>query len=137
MFKYFSQFLKENGGTMLGSFGVGADQQDFNAELTKIKELNPEIIYFGGLTPIGIRVLKQMEKLGITAQFQGTSGIVGEAFVNGAGTLAEGTVAMYDNPPVEKNCPAVNSSSKKNTPSKSTTSRLKRMVRMPTRPPRW
>lgn len=102
MFKYFSQFLKENGGTMLGSFGVGADQQDFNAELTKIKELNPEIIYFGGLTPIGIRVLKQMEKQGISAQFQGTSGIVGEAFVNGAGALAEGTVAMYDNPPVEK-----------------------------------
>jgi branched-chain amino acid transport system substrate-binding protein len=102
MFKYFSQFLKDSGGTMLGSFGVGADQQDFNAELTKIKELNPEIIYFGGLTPIGIRLVKQMEKLGINAQFQGTSGIVGEAFVTGAGSLAEGSIAMYDNPPVEK-----------------------------------
>ncbi|MDB5852670.1 MAG: livK1 [Herminiimonas sp.] len=102
MFKYFNQFLSENGGVMVGSFGVGADQQDFSAELTKVKELNPEIIFFGGLTPIGIRVLKQMEKLGVTAQFQGTSGIVGEAFINGAGALAEGTVAMYDNPPVEK-----------------------------------
>lgn len=102
MYKYFGQFLKESGGTMLGSFGVGADQQDFNAELTKIKELNPDVIFFGGLTPLGIRIMKQMDKLGIKAQFQGTSGIVGEAFVHGAGPLAEGAVAMYDNPPVEK-----------------------------------
>ncbi len=102
MYKYFSQYLKESGGTMLGSFGVGADQQDFNAELTKIKELNPEIIYFGGLTGIGVRVLTQMHKLGINAQFQGTSGIVGEAFVSAAGALAEGTIAMYDSPPVAK-----------------------------------
>lgn len=102
MFSYFDKFLKETPGKMIGSFGVGADQQDFNAELTKIKELNPEIIYFAGLTPLGIRVLNQMARLGVPAQFQGTSGIVGEAFIKGAGDLAEGTVAMYDNPPVEK-----------------------------------
>jgi branched-chain amino acid transport system substrate-binding protein len=102
MFSYFDKFLKETPGKMIGSFGVGGDQQDFNAELTKIKELNPEIIYFGGLTPLGIRVLNQMSRLGVQAQFQGTSGIVGEAFIRGAGDLAEGAVAMYDNPPVEK-----------------------------------
>lgn len=102
MFHYFDKFLKETPGKTVGTFGVGADQQDFNAELTKIKELNPEIIYFAGLTPLGIRVLNQMARLGVPAQFQGTSGIVGEAFIKGAGDLAEGTVAMYDNPPVEK-----------------------------------
>jgi branched-chain amino acid transport system substrate-binding protein len=102
MFSYFDKFLKETPGQMVGSFGVGVDQQDFNAELTKIKVLNPEIIYFAGLTPLGIRLLNQMARLGITAQLQGTSGIVGEAFIKGAGELAEGTVAMYDNPPVEK-----------------------------------
>jgi len=102
MYKYFSEALAKNGGQMLGSFGVGADQKDFNSELTKIKELNPEVIYFGGLTPLAVRMVKQMDKLGIKAQFQGTSGIVGEAFINGAGPLSEGTVAMYDNPPVEK-----------------------------------
>ena len=102
MFSFFEKFLKETPGQMVGAFGVGADQQDFNAELTKIKELNPEIIYFAGLTPLGVRLLNQMSRLGVNAQFQGTSGIVGEAFIKGAGTLAEGSVAMYDNPPVEK-----------------------------------
>jgi branched-chain amino acid transport system substrate-binding protein len=102
MFKYFNQYLKESGGNMMAGFGVGADQQDFSAELTKIKELNPDVIFFGGLTPLGVRVVKQMEKLGIKAQFQGNSGIVGDAFLSGAGELAEGIIAMYDNPPVEK-----------------------------------
>jgi branched-chain amino acid transport system substrate-binding protein len=103
MFKYFDQFLKEQGGTMLASFGVPPDQQDLTAVLTKAKELNPEVIYFGGLTPLGVRVLKQMDQLGIKAQFQGTSGMVGPSFVQGAGAgLAEGVIAMYDQPPVEE-----------------------------------
>jgi len=103
MLHYFEQFLKEQGGTMLGTFGVPPDQQDVTAELTKIKELNPEVIYFGGLTPLGVRVLKQMDQLGIKAQFQGTSGMVGPSFIEGVGPkLAEGVLAMYDQKPVEE-----------------------------------
>ncbi|HVY08296.1 MAG TPA: branched-chain amino acid ABC transporter substrate-binding protein [Burkholderiales bacterium] len=100
--KYFSADLQKRGGTILGTFGVTADQQDFNAELTKIKELKPEVIYFGGLTPIGVRVRSQMDKLGITAAFQGTSGIVSDAFIEGLGPLAEGTVAFREGAPAEK-----------------------------------
>ena len=55
---------------ILGTFGVTADQQDFTAELTKIKALKPEVIYFGGLTPIGVRIRAQMEKIGLKALFQ-------------------------------------------------------------------
>ena len=77
--------------------------EDVTAELTKIKELNPEVIYFGGLTPLGVRVLKQMDQLGIKAQFQGTSGMVGPSFVDGVGPkLGEGVIAMYDMKPVEE-----------------------------------
>lgn len=103
MFHYFNKFLTEDTpGEMLVSFGVGVDQQDLNAELTKIKEVNPEIIYFGSLTPLAVRVLSQMDRLGIPAQFQGNSGVVGDAFLKGTGPLSEGVIAMYDNPPVEK-----------------------------------
>src|SRR5262249_171308 len=52
--EYFSKYVKAGGGQILGTFGVTADQQDFTAELTQAKALNPEVIYFGGLTPIGI-----------------------------------------------------------------------------------
>jgi branched-chain amino acid transport system substrate-binding protein len=100
--KYFSEYLARNGGQIVGTFGVTADQQDFSAELTKIKELKPEVIYFGGITPLGVRIRTQMEKVGIKAVFQGTSGIVSDAFIEGLGPLAEGVVAFREGAPVEK-----------------------------------
>ena len=100
--KYFSEFVTKNGGEILGTFGVTADQQDFSAELTKIKELKPEVIYFGGITPLGVRIRTQMDKLGVKAVFEGTSGIVSDAYIEGLGPLAEGTLAFREGAPVEK-----------------------------------
>ena len=100
--KYFSEYVAENGGEILGTFGVTAEQQDFTAELTQAKSLNPEVIYFGGLTPLGVRVRQQMDKLGIAAQLQGTSGIMSDAFIQGLGGLAEGVVAFREGAPVDK-----------------------------------
>ena len=100
--RYFSQYVTENGGEILATFGVTADQQDFTAELTKAKSLNPDVIFFGGLTPIGVRIRSQMEKLGLKAQFEGTSGIMSDAFVNSLGPLAEGALAFREGAPVEK-----------------------------------
>ena len=100
--KYFSEYLSKDGGKILGTFGVTADQQDFTAELTKIKSLDPDVIYFGGLTPIGVRIRAQMDKLGLTSQFEGTSGIVSEAFIQGTGPLAEGVIAFREGAYPEK-----------------------------------
>jgi len=100
--KYFSEALTERGGEILATFGVTADQQDFTAELTQAKSLNPDVIYFGGLTPIGVRIRSQMDKLGIDAQFEGTSGIVSDAYIEGTGELAEGTVAFIEGAPIAK-----------------------------------
>jgi branched-chain amino acid transport system substrate-binding protein len=100
--KYFSDAIKPLGGEILGTFGVTADQQDFTAELTQAKALNPEVIYFGGLTPIGIRIRSQMDKLGLNAVFQGTSGIKSDAFIEGLGPLAEGALSFAEGAPLEK-----------------------------------
>jgi branched-chain amino acid transport system substrate-binding protein len=101
--KYFSQYLQKDGGQILGTFGVTADQQDFTAELTKIKELKPDVVFFGGLTPIGVRIRTQMDKLGIKAEFEGTSGIKSDAFIEGLGNkLAEGTLSFIEGAPWEK-----------------------------------
>ena len=101
--KYFSEYLTQNGGEILADFGVPADQQDFTAELTKAKQLNPDVIYFGGLTPLGVRIRAQMEKLGITAQFQGVSGIKSDSFIDGVGAgLSEGVVSLLEGAPVDK-----------------------------------
>src|SRR3954449_7065887 len=101
--EYFGKSLANIGkAKIVGTFGVTAEQQDFTAELTQIKSLNPEVIYFGGLTPIGVRIRSQMDKLGIKAVFDGTSGIVSDAFVQGLGPLAEGTLAFREGAPTEK-----------------------------------
>ncbi|MFL6928371.1 MAG: branched-chain amino acid ABC transporter substrate-binding protein [Xanthobacteraceae bacterium] len=100
--KYFSEAIKPLGAEILGTFGVTADQQDFTAELTQAKALNPEIIYFGGLTPIGIRIRSQMDKVGLNAVFQGTSGIKSDAFIEGLGPLAEGALSFIEGGPLDK-----------------------------------
>ena len=100
--KYFSEAIKPLGAEILGTFGVTADQQDFTAELTQAKALNPEVIYFGGLTPIGIRIRSQMDKLGLNAVFQGTSGIKSDAFIEGLGPLAEGALSFIEGGPLDK-----------------------------------
>jgi len=101
--QYFHNALAQIGkAKIVGTFGVTADQQDFTAELTQIKALNPQVIYFGGLTPIGVRIRLQMDKLGIKAVFDGTSGIVSDAFIHGLGPLAEGTLAFREGAPIEK-----------------------------------
>ena len=100
---YFSKALAKIGkSNIVGIFGVTAEQQDFTGELTKIKALNPEVIYFGGLTPIGVRIRSQMDKLGVNAVFDGTSGIVSDAYIQGLGPLAEGTLAFREGAPTEK-----------------------------------
>jgi len=100
--KYFSQFFQQAGGTIVSTFGVTADQQDFTAELTQIKAQDPQAVYFGGLTPIGVRIRAQMDKLGLKAQLDGTSGIVNDDFIKALGPLAEGVLAFREGAPAEK-----------------------------------
>jgi len=101
--KYFSEALLKQGGKILGTFGVTSDQQDFSAELTQIKSLNPQAIYFGGLTPIGVRIRGQMDKLGLNnVLFDGTSGIKSDSYIEGLGKLAEGTLSYIEGAPTER-----------------------------------
>jgi branched-chain amino acid transport system substrate-binding protein len=91
--KYFTETLKKDGGKILVKFGVPPDQQDFTAELTKIKELNPQVVYVEGLAPLGIRVRLQMEKLGVNSQFDSVSGVWSDDFIKNLGPTAEGSLS--------------------------------------------
>ncbi len=100
--KFFSEGLQKNGARILSTIGTAKDQKDYAAELTKIKAERPEVIYYGGLTPDGVRVKVQMDKLGIKAQFQGTSGIKSDTFIETAGASAEGVYCFVEGAPTEK-----------------------------------
>lgn len=100
--KYFSEFLRASGGEIAATFAVGPDQQDFGTELTKIKELKPDVIMIAGLTPLGVRIRAQMERVGVTAQVAGVSGIMTAGFLEGAGPAAEGTISFHNGAPIAK-----------------------------------
>jgi branched-chain amino acid transport system substrate-binding protein len=100
--KYFTDGLERVGGKVLSTTGTAKDQKDYAAELTRIKAEKPEVIYYGGLTPDGVRVKVQMDKLGVKAQLQGTSGIKSDTFIETAGESAEGVYCFVEGAPTEK-----------------------------------
>jgi branched-chain amino acid transport system substrate-binding protein len=100
--RWFSEFCAKAGGKILSTTGTAKDQKDYSAELTRIRAEKPEVIYYGGLTPDGVRVKVQMDRLGLRAQFQGTSGIKSDTFNEAAGTAAEGVYCFVEGAPIEK-----------------------------------
>lgn len=100
--KWFSEFVEKAGGKILSTQGTAKDQKDYAAELTRAKAEKPEVVWYGGLTPDGVRVRVQMDKLGVRAQFQGTSGIKSDTFNETAGATAEGSLAFVEGAPTEK-----------------------------------
>jgi branched-chain amino acid transport system substrate-binding protein len=101
-FQYFSEFAKKNGLQIVYSAGVAPDRQDFSAELARIKEMHPQVVWFGGLSAEGARIRNQMAQLGLAAVFQGTSGIKSEEYLKAAGPNAEGTLAFLEGAPLEQ-----------------------------------
>ena len=101
--EYFISSVEKIGGEILAKMGVTIGQKDFSAELTKAKAMNPDVIFFGGLTAEGANLRIQMEKLGMKAGYEGTSGILNEDFNKTVGAkAAEGCTAFGEGAPFEK-----------------------------------
>ena len=93
--------LADSDVEILATFGVAADQQDFSAELLRVKEIDPQIVVFAGLTPLGVRVRSQMDRLGVNSQFAGISGIMSVSYHDALGGLSEGTISVHNGAPLE------------------------------------
>jgi len=101
---HFTEFLKQYPDvTVTGSYGVDVTQQDFSAELTAAGSGKPDVIWFGGLTPQGVAIRAQMQRIGISTPFIGVSGILNEGFIAGVGPkVAEGVVSFHNGAPIDK-----------------------------------
>lgn len=102
--EWMKKWAPEFGLTILSEQGITIDQGDFSTELTKIKQENPDVLYLGALTDVGVPVRNQMVKLGMSdIPLEGTSGIKTDAFISGVGAEnAEAVVAWLDGPPLAK-----------------------------------
>jgi branched-chain amino acid transport system substrate-binding protein len=100
--EYFSAAADKVGLQILSVHGVQVDQKDFTNELTIIKAQDPDVVYFGGLSPVGIPLRKQMVKMGVRSQFDGTSGIKNNSFIEGLGQDAEGCISYHEGATLEE-----------------------------------
>ncbi len=101
-----SEFAKEfltKGGKVLFTEKTSDKDTDFNALVTKIKDANPEMIYYGGIYNAGALLAKQASDAGIKAPLMGGDGLYDAEYVNLAGAeQAEGDYCTSVGLPIDK-----------------------------------
>lgn len=90
----FRKAFVTQGGVVLGHEGIIQGDKDFAPLLTKIRALNPDLIFFGGLYPEAALIIKQAKDLNIRSPLMGGDGIFDSTLITLATTdAAEGTYA--------------------------------------------
>ncbi len=91
----FDKEARKIGLNVMGHEGITQGDKDFTPLLTKIKPLNPELIYFGGVYPEGALLIRQARSLGMSSvQFMGGDGLANPIYSQLATPeIAEGTLA--------------------------------------------
>jgi branched-chain amino acid transport system substrate-binding protein len=79
--------------------GVNKDDKDFTALVSKLKSVNPDLVYWGGLHDTGGLILRQMRAQGLNAPLMGGDGITDDEFASIAGPGAEGTLMTFSPDP--------------------------------------
>ncbi len=102
----FETSAKENGLQVLGHEGIDAKASDYKALMTKIKALNPDLVYFGGITQNNAgQLVKDARNVGMTAdkvKFMGPDGTFEQALIDAAGKDAEGFYATFGGVPAKE-----------------------------------
>jgi branched-chain amino acid transport system substrate-binding protein len=103
----FEQNAKKLGLQVVGHEGIQTKAADYKALMNKIKALEPDLIYFGGITANGAGQLVK-DKVGVgmpndKVKFMGADGIYEQAFIEAAGAEnAEGVYATFGGIPPDK-----------------------------------
>jgi branched-chain amino acid transport system substrate-binding protein len=95
----FEKTAKSLGLQVLGHEGIDPKATDYKALMNKIKALNPDMIYFGGITQNNAgQLIKDMRNVGMSAdrvKFMGPDGTFEQALIDAAGKDAEGVYATF------------------------------------------
>ncbi len=100
--EYFAEVFTKKGGTLSGEGTYTMGQQDFAAEVTKIKAMNPQpdVIMTAAYEPDFLAFLQQLRGAGVTAPVLGSDGIDSPT-TTGLGAIANGIVHTTAGFPVE------------------------------------
>ncbi len=87
----FKARFEKNGGKVLTTETINPGDKDFSAVLSKIKPLNPDLIFYGGEYPEGSLISSQAHgPQAIKAPVMGGDGIVDPTYTKTAGAAANG-----------------------------------------------
>ncbi len=86
--------VKADHGKIIDKAFINAGSQNFTPVLTKLKSMNPDVIYFSGYYSDGGLIRAQMVQLGIKAAFVGGDANQNVAFGKIAGAAAKGAVII-------------------------------------------
>ena len=75
--------------------GVGSNEKDFSALVSKIKASGADLVYWGGVHTAGGLIVRQMRDQGVTAVLMGGDGITSDEFATIGGPGVEGTLMTY------------------------------------------
>jgi len=108
----FETTAKSIGLTILGHEGIDAKAQNYTSLMTKIKDMSPDLVYFGGIVDNNAgQLLKDLRSVGMTpdkVKFMGPDGIETQSFIDAAGAdVAEGAYATIAGLPQDKLGPKV------------------------------
>ena len=82
--------------------GVNTGEKDYSALVSKLKQQNVDLVYFGGLHTEAGLIIRQMRDQGLKAPMMSGDGITDKEFVQIAGPGAEGTFMTFG-PDARKN----------------------------------
>ncbi len=95
----FQAQAKKIGIKILGRDQLNPKEADYTTVLTKIKALNPDAIYYGGVSQAGVKLAKQAHEIIPKVIKGGGDGVAGGSFLTGAGFPAvEGWYATNAGP---------------------------------------
>jgi branched-chain amino acid transport system substrate-binding protein len=97
----FNTTAAEIGLNVLGQESIDGKAADYRALAAKILDLNPDLVYYGGITQNNAgQLLKDIKGEGYEGMFMGPDGIYETAFIEAAGPdVAEGTYVTFGGVP--------------------------------------
>ena len=99
----FTKEAQKLGLTILGHESITQGDKDFSPLLTRIKPLEPELIYFGGVYPEGALLIRQARSLNLKSVLMGGDGLASPIYIDLASpAIAEGTYATMVGGDMEK-----------------------------------
>ena len=105
----FEAQAKKNGIEILGHDQLNPKEADYTTALTKIKALNPDALYYGGVAQAGVKLAKQAAETIPNMIKGGGDGVSGGSFLKGGGFPAiEGWYATNAGPHLTQSQVAAN-----------------------------